>query len=84
MKDCSICSGGHTEQLGFACTKCSEDKAGGIAVAVIVAILALLAAVAGVSYVMSGDADVGAERGFVERVARYIPPQSVKIVIVAW
>ncbi|CAN0042723.1 unnamed protein product [Ectocarpus fasciculatus] len=81
---CSICSGGYTEQLGFACNKCSESKVGGIVVAVIVAILALFAGLAVISYVMSGDADVGAERGFVERVARHIPLQAVKIVIVSW
>ncbi|CAB1118550.1 unnamed protein product [Ectocarpus sp. CCAP 1310/34] len=81
---CSICSGGYTKQLGFSCTKCSENKAGGIVVIVMVAILTILAAVAVVSYVMSRDDDGGAEGGFVERVAGHIPLQSVKIVIVSW
>lgn len=53
-------------------------------VIVIVAILALFAAVAVVTYVKSRADDGGAEGGFVERVARRLPLQSVKIVIVSW
>ena len=43
----------------------------------------LLIAVAVMSYLMSGQGR-GKGLGIVERVARYIPLQSVKIVIVAW
>lgn len=52
-------------------------------VAVLLGLAAILATVAVVSYVMSGERG-GDGRGLVERVARYIPLQSVKIVIVSW
>ena len=45
-------------------------------------VAALLVAVAVVSYVTFGER--GAKSGRVERAVRYIPLQSLKIVIVAW
>ncbi|CAM9468153.1 unnamed protein product [Ectocarpus sp. 6 AP-2014] len=81
---CGICSDGYTEQLSFACSKCSENSAGGIAVAVVLALLILFLAVAVVSYVTSGEVGMGRKGGIVERVTRYIPLQSLKIVIVSW
>lgn len=51
--------------------------------AAVLAVVALVVAVAVVVYVMSDKVRVG-KRGMVERVGRYIPLQSVKIVIVAW
>lgn len=80
--DCAVCSDGHTEKLSFTCTKCS-DGASGVAVVVLLVLAAVIVAVAVVSYVMSGESG-GKGRGLVERVARYVPLQSVKIVIVSW
>lgn len=80
--DCAVCSEGYTSELGFVCRKC-VGSAGGIAIAVVLAAVLLVAALAVVSYVMSGES--GERRpGLVDRVARYVPLQSFKIVIVAW
>lgn len=80
--DCAVCSQGYTEALSYTCNECS-NRGGGIVVAVLLVIAALFVAVAVVSYVMSGERG-GGGRGLVERVARYIPLQPVKIVIVSW
>lgn len=52
-------------------------------VAVSLVLAAVFSVVAVVSYVMSGEGG-GRGQGLVERVAKYIPLQSVKIVIVSW
>ena len=80
--DCSVCSGGYTAELSFTCSKCSHS-AGGIALAAILAVAVLVVAVAVVLYVMSGQVEAG-RQGMVERLGRFIPLHSVKIVIVAW
>lgn len=80
--DCAVCSDGYSAQFGFICRECS-DSAGGIVLAVALAVVGIFAAVVVVSYVTSGERD-GSGQGVVERVARYIPLQSVKIVVVAW
>lgn len=49
----------------------------------ILAVAALVIAAAVVVYAMSGKVEVG-RRGIIERLGRYIPLQSVKIVIVSW
>lgn len=82
--DCSICSDGYSEQLGFVCSKCPENDAGGISIVAVLAVGALIAAAAVISYVTLGEDGMGAGRGCIERVTRYIPLQSVKIVIAAW
>lgn len=51
--------------------------------AVCLLLVALLVAVAVVSYLVSGNVG-GTRRGILKRVARFIPLQSVKIVVVAW
>eukprot|EP00903_Cladosiphon_okamuranus_P016020 g14792.t1 len=79
---CAICSEGYTAQIGLTCSKCS-DSTGGIVLAAVVAVVALLVAVAVVSYVTSSERGATGP-GMVERVGRYIPLQSLKIVIVAW
>ncbi|CAM9207691.1 unnamed protein product [Laminaria digitata] len=79
---CSICSNGCTPALSFTCSKCS-DSAGGIVLAGVLAVAVLIVAVAVVSYVISGKVGVG-KRGMVARLGRFIPLQSLKIVIVAW
>lgn len=77
-----MCSSGYTGGLSFTCSKCSSS-AGGVVLAAFLAVVALVVAVAVVVYVMSGKAGAG-RGGMVDRVGRYIPLQSVKIVIVAW
>ncbi len=47
------------------------------------AVLVLVTAAGVISYVMSGETEVGG-RGVVARLRRYIPLQSVKIIVVAW
>eukprot|EP00903_Cladosiphon_okamuranus_P017273 g15917.t1 len=79
---CAICSEGYTAQLGRTCSKCFGST-GGIALAASLAVVALVGAVAAVSYVTSGERG-GKGPGTVERLGRYLPLQSLKIVIVAW
>lgn len=66
----------------MVCSKCS-NSAGGIALGVSVSIAGLLFTVGVVSYVALGESESRA-RGVVERAGRFVPLQSVKIVIVAW
>lgn len=69
--------------VGFIGRECS-DSAGGIVLAVALErVVGIFAAVVVVSFVKTGERN-GSRRGIVERVARYIPHQSVKIVVVAW
>lgn len=82
VTDCSICVDGYTASLGYVCSKCSDSTAG-IVLAAFLALAALCVAVAVVSYVMSGEHG-SRGKGLAGRVARFIPLQSVKIVIVAW
>eukprot|EP00903_Cladosiphon_okamuranus_P018661 g17175.t2 len=79
---CSICSDGYTGGPVFTCSKCSSD-AGGIALAAVLAVVVLLVAVAVAVYVMSGNTGVGS-KGMIERLGRYIPLQSMKVIIVVW
>lgn len=82
LADCAVCGGGYTAQLGFTCSKC-PGSASGIVLASFVLVVVLSAAVAVASYVISAEG-AGKPRGLVERVARYVPLQSLKIVIVSW
>lgn len=66
----------------MACSKCS-DRAGSIALGVSVSVAGLLFTVAVVSYAVSGESE-GRARGVVERAGRFVPLQSVMVVIVAW
>ena len=81
--DCSVCSKRYSGNLGFACNKCSDNAAGVIALAVTMIIVFLLAFVAFLSYMLSGETR-GADQSIVARVTRFIPLHSVKIVIVVW
>lgn len=81
MSDCSVCGRGYTSGLSFTCSKCS-NSAGGIILAVVVIVVAVTVIVFVVLYVMSGEARIGG--GIIECLPRYIPLQSLKIVIVAW
>ncbi len=79
-QDCSVCSDGYTKELGFVCRECSNGSAGSIALAVVLAVVALVAAAAVFSYGMGTRMG----QGTVARLGRYIPLQSIKIVVVAW
>ena len=80
--DCAICSDGYTEGLGFTCDKCSNSSVGIVVMAVgFVAMASFIVFL--VMFLMSGELEY-TRGGFVKRLARYIPVQSVKIVIVVW
>ena len=81
--DCSVCSKRYTASLGFTCNKCSDNAAGGIALAVAMGVVFLLVFVAFLSYMLSGKME-GVDKGIVARITCFIPLQSVKIVIVVW
>ncbi|CAN0285491.1 unnamed protein product, partial [Hapterophycus canaliculatus] len=79
---CAICSEGYSAQIGFVCTKCSDDT-GGIVLAVVLAAITLIVTVAVVSHLTTAEGHEGWRR-YADRVARFIPLQSVKIVVVVW
>eukprot|EP00752_Nemacystus_decipiens_P008479 g7576.t1 len=79
---CAVCGDGYTAQLGFTCSECLGVASGMVLVSFVL-VATLFAAAAVASYVISAD-DARARRGVVERVARYIPLQSMKILIVSW
>ena len=81
VTDCSICSDGYAASFGFTCGKCS-DKAGGITLTVVLVVFVLIGVAAMASYTTSSELENG-DRGILERLARFIPLQSLKIVIVA-
>lgn len=84
--DCAVCGDGYTASISFICSKCSANV-GGIVLAVGLLLGGLVAAVGLVSYLISGQGESrggGTGRGLAERVARYIPLQSLKIAIVVW
>lgn len=80
--DCAICSDGYTAGLGFACDKCS-NTAGGIVLAVFFVVIALVVVVSIACYLIFYEHERG-RQGLVERMARYVPLQSLKVVIVSW
>ena len=81
--DCAICSDGYSASLGFTCNICSNSP-GGIALAVIFALVSLVAMISMATYLLSAELERGAAKAFVERLLRRIPVQSVKVVIIAW
>ena len=81
--DCSVCSDGYTRSIGYRCDKCSTSSAGLVLMAVLVT-AAVVAIIFLGRYMMSEEHGQDTRRGFVEHLMRYIPLQSVKIVIVAW
>eukprot|EP00752_Nemacystus_decipiens_P009937 g8861.t1 len=80
---CGVCNNEYTSGPGYVCSKCS-NSAGGIVLAVVLAVLVLCLAVAVVLHIMSGQVGEARTRACLERVGRYIPLQSVKIVLVSW
>lgn len=80
--DCSVCSYGYTQELNFACRKCSGSTSGIVVVTVLV-LVALCVGAAVVSYAMSGEM-AARRRGPLGSLLQNIPLQSVKIVIAVW
>ncbi|CAN0083900.1 unnamed protein product, partial [Laminaria digitata] len=78
---CSICSDGHATSFGFACEKCS-GIAGGIVLTVVLIVFVLIGAAGVASYTMSSKLE-GDGRGPIERLTRFVPLHSIKIVIAA-
>ena len=80
--DCSVCSTSYTANLNFRCTPCTGRK-WGIAIASIVGGVSLAIGIVVVLYLSSAGMR-GSRRSMVNRVARFVPFQSLKIIIVAW
>lgn len=80
--DCSVCSEGYSRTLSFTCAEC-VDPGGGIAIMVVVAVFFLGAAIALCMHLVSGEMD-GARQGIIHRVARRLPLQPIKIIVVVW
>lgn len=67
--------------LSFTCTECVDSR-GGIAIMAVVAVFSLCAIIAVITYLVSGEK--GDSRGIIHRVAKRLPLQSIKIVVVVW
>ena len=78
--DCSVCSKNYASSFGFTCNKCSDKTAGGITLAVILALVVLFFVAASATHLISGR--MGCD--IVSRLARFVPPHSIKIIIVVW
>lgn len=82
--DCSLCEDGYTSGVGFSCIKCTpSNKKLSIALVATLAVILVVACVAIVLHLLSGEM-TGTGRGCIDRMARRIPLQSVKVIIVAW
>ena len=81
--DCVIFSDGYSASLGFTCKICSNGT-GEFVVAIVFASALFLAVILAVLYLLSTELERGTERVCAERLMRYIPMQSVKVVIVTW
>lgn len=68
--------------MGFTCTECS-DSARGIALTVVLSVAAVIVVLAIFAHLVSGETE-GPGQAIMNRLARDIPLQTVKIVIVAW
>ncbi|CAN0225140.1 unnamed protein product, partial [Scytosiphon promiscuus] len=79
---CAVCSDGYSPQLGFTCMDCSGSICG-IMSLVLLSIAGVLITLAVLTYLMPREGK-GGSLGRVERIARYIPLQSFKIIIVSW
>ena len=59
------------------------DSRGGIAIVAVVAAFSLCTIIALVMHLVSGEKD-GARKGMIHRVAKRLPLQSIKIIVVVW
>lgn len=80
--DCSVCSEGCMASVGFTCVDCS-GRTHGIVFIVAMAVMAGLVIPTVVLYLVSSKAN-GTKNRVLDGARRYVPLQSVKIVIVAW
>ena len=67
--------------LGYTCEKCTNSRTGSIALAVILSVLCIVAGAVIILFLVARETE-GVRRGIVDRVTRYIPTNSVKIIIV--
>lgn len=77
---CSICSNGFSKSIGFECNKCS-DSDNNVLIIIVFSILIIILVSIVLAYLVSADS---ARFGYFSRVKKYVPIQSVKIVIVVW
>ena len=82
FSDCSVCSKTYAPGLNFICQKCS-DGTKGIAITVVIIVLIIACGLAIFSHLVSAEVG-GGGRGIVDRVTRWVPMQSIKIIVVAW
>ena len=82
FSDCSVCSKTYAPGLNFSCQKCS-DGTKGIAITLVIMVLLIAFGLAISSYLVSAEVG-GAGRGIVDRAMRWVPMQSIKIIVVAW
>ena len=82
--DCSVCSKTYARGLDFICQRCSDGKKNiAITITVVIMVLIIAFGLAIFSYLVSAEVG-GAGRGIVDRVTRWVPMQSIKIIVVAW
>lgn len=68
--------------LLFTCTKCL-DSGGGIAIIIVVAVFFMGAGIALCKYLVSGEM-VDARQGIIHSVAKRLPREFIKIIVVVW
>ena len=79
---CSICSEGYSEHLSFSCRECSDDNTDTIIAATILSVVGLIVVSMLAYYLTSSELDSNV--GLSGVMKRYIPLQSLKIVVVTW
>lgn len=79
---CSICSEGYSEHLSFSCRECSDDNTDTIIAAAILSVVGLIVVIMLAYYLTSSETDSNV--GLSGVMKRYIPLQSLKIVVVTW
>lgn len=82
LTDCAKCSKNYATNVGGLCTPCA-DSTGELVRSVFIVVVVVVIVVATILYLVSGEMEV-AGRGIVDRVVRYLPHQTLKIVIVVW
>lgn len=75
-----MCSKGYSKTVAFTCTECVKTG-GGVAIMVVATVFVLFVGVALCMHLMSGEND---RRGIVGWLAKRLPLQSIKIVVVVW
>ena len=80
--DCSLCSDGYAESYRFTCDTC-PGKGSVIVLAAALAVIVVIGAAGVASYTMSGQLGRRGQ-GTIERLTRFIPLPSLKIVIVVF